>query len=188
MLAKENNWITTALSTASAGHVHIPRKKLWQFRAVDVLPEEILNAMDGLPPDGSGIAMVAVMLRCSGIKSVKGQPMTVCGRLTADITADYDLENNGMPSQDWQYTSHIENIIRSKFFVLSKRTERFLHDFGDLPRLRTISPQDLGDLPGLRTISPRDFGVFPDHGRFLHDFFWGEGGGWVGGVGVKSIF
>ena len=173
MLAKENNWITNALSTASAGRVHVPQKKLWTFRAIDVLPDEILNAMDGLPPDGSGIAMVAVMLRCSGLKSFEGNQWTVCGRLTADITADYDLENNGMPSQDWQYTSHIENIIRSKFFVLSKRTERFLHDFGDLPRLRTISPQDLGDLPGLRTISPRDFGVFPDHGRFLHDFCLG---------------
>ena len=76
-----------------------------------------------------------------------------------------------MPSQDWQYTSHIENIIRSKFFVLSKRTERFLHDFGDLPRLRTISPQDLGDLPGLRTISPRDFGVFRKIDLLM---FWGN--------------
>ena len=70
--------------------------------------------MDGLPHDG--VAMVAVMLRCSGVKTVKGEKVAVCGRLTADVTAEYNLENNGMPSQDWQYTSHIENIIRSKIF------------------------------------------------------------------------
>ena len=96
-----------------------------QFVPQDVLPQEMLKCMAGLPPGGK--AVCKVMLYCAALKKVHladgSEKLKSCGRLAADVSATYNLQVG-------------EKVLSSFYCAECTRTLRDLGSATDLgPRL-----------------------------------------------------
>ena len=96
-----------------------------QFVPHDVLPQEMVKCMTGLPPGGK--AVCKVMLYCAALKKVHladgSEAVKNCGRLAADVSARYNLQVG-------------EKVLSSFYCAECTRTLRDLGSAKDLgPRL-----------------------------------------------------